>query len=81
MAYRPPWPTALDTSLHWEVEEAWEHHVGSVLDRLLLVGRKEKARAAKQSKANSRGFVSGAWKTARRLGAEMMDLRGRFRKV
>ena len=78
--YKPPWKTKLDTTLHWETEDIYEKNVGDVVDRLVAVGRKERHRAKFLSKP-ARPFVATAWKHARRLGAEIIDLRGRFRKV
>ena len=78
--YRPPWPTKLDMSHPWEVEHIWESHIGTVVDRLVAVGRAERDRTAHLS-LPTRDVVSNAWKHARRLGAELFDLRGRFRKM
>jgi hypothetical protein len=78
--YRPPWPTQLDSSKHWEAEHAWESHVGSVIDRLAAAGRAERSHAGKYQ-FQQRGCASDAWKAARRLGAELLDLRGKFRTV
>lgn len=76
--YRPPWPTQLDSAHEWEVEQDWERHIGDRVDRLVAAGRLER-KFAKNLSRRPRAAASNAWKIARRLGAELFDLKGRFR--
>jgi hypothetical protein len=78
--YMPPWPTKLDEALPFEVEHVWESHIGDVVDRLVQRGQMALLRTSRL-KDKQRGFYSEAWKKAKRLGAELFDLRGRFRVV
>ena len=78
--YRPPWPTKLDTTHAWEKEDAWEKHIGDVVDRLVKDGQRSFLRESRLQDPHL-AFKSSAWKKARRLGVELFDLRARFRVV
>jgi hypothetical protein len=76
--YRPPWPTRLDFQHEWEKEEVWETHIGDTIGRLVKDGQRSFVRESRLMDPHLK-FKSTAWRKARRLGAELFDLKARFR--